>query len=279
MKIKIWGCRGTIPSPGEHTLKYGGNTTCVEIRDEGGFRTVIDAGSGLRLLGKQIIKDKCKEICLMITHAHWDHLMGFPFFTPAYIDGFKINLCGVAAAKDYLSKILPRQLEAPYFPVDFSQLKAEFHFCVNTPGKKLCHRLKIDSIELSHPNGGYGYKFVEDGKTFVFLTDNELSDKHSQSKTYQQYVDFCKNSDLLLHDAQYTNEEYKKTKGWGHSTYDMAVSLAKDANVKSLGLIHHDPDRTDEQLDKIVNELKLKLQNDKSKLNLFAAYEQMEIQL
>ena len=280
MRIKIWGCRGTLPSPGAHTVRYGGNTTCVEIRDQHNFCTVIDAGSGLRILGKQMLKDDdCTEICLMLTHAHWDHLMGFPFFIPAYLSKYKINVCGVASARQYLRNILARQLEAPYFPVDFSQLKAQFNFGCNVPGNKLCHRLQIDSIPLSHPNGGYGYKFTENGKSFVFLTDNELGHIHEGGKQFEDYVEFCKGAEILLHDAQYTDKEYEKTITWGHSTYRQTLRLATEAGVKRLGLIHHDPDRTDDEIDEIVAKLKKQIESDCSNIDIFAGSDGLELTL
>ncbi|GAB4267632.1 MAG: MBL fold metallo-hydrolase [Candidatus Rifleibacteriota bacterium] len=280
MKIKVWGCRGTLPTPGKHTLKYGGNTTCLEIRNKKNALTIVDAGSGIRLLGKKLLKEEdLTEMCLMLTHSHWDHLMGFPFFLPAYFSKYKINVCGVASARNYMCQSLARQLEAPYFPVNFEDLKAKFNFGCSGPGCARCSNLEISSIQLSHPNGGFGYKFVEDGRTFVFLTDNELGYQHEGGLLPYEYVDFAKNADLLLHDAQYTEEEYEKTKSWGHSTYKQALSLALDARVKRFGIIHHDPDRTDEQLDKFIPELQQKAENMGADLEVFAVYDGMEFNL
>ena len=279
MKIKVWGSRGTLPSPGSHTLKYGGNTTCIEIRNNDGYPTIIDAGSGIRLFGKELMKEKDRNnLCLMLTHSHWDHLMGFPFFQPAYFSRFNINVCGIASARNYMKHSLARQLEAPYFPVDFSQLKANFNFGCAMPGCANCKKIKIQSINLNHPNGGMGYKFTENGKTFVFLTDNELGDfRHDGGLKDEDYIEFCQNADLLFHDAQYTEEEYKHTKGWGHSTYQAAINLAIKANVKSLGLFHHDPDRTDSELDNIITNLKEK--NSDITFELFGVEESSEFVL
>jgi phosphoribosyl 1,2-cyclic phosphodiesterase len=280
MKIKVWGCRGTLPTPGQHTLKYGGNTTCIEIRNKKGFPTIIDAGSGLRLLGKSMLKEEnLDEMCLMLTHSHWDHLMGFPFFMPAYFSRFKINVCGVASARHYMSQSLARQLEAPYFPVNFDQLKARFNFGCSGPGCGSCHHIKITSIALSHPNGGFGFRFSENGRDFVLLTDNELGYQHPDGRLPEDYIEFCKNADLLFHDSQYTDAEYEKTRTWGHSTYNQALDLAIKANVKQLGLFHHDPDRTDAEIDQIVLSLQQTARNRNSGLEVFAVFDGQTIEL
>lgn len=280
MKIKVWGCRGTLPTPGKATLKYGGNTTCIELRNKNNYLTIIDAGSGLRLLGKQLMQEEnLKEMCLMLTHCHWDHLMGFPFFIPAYFSKFRINVCGVASARNYMRHSLARQLEAPYFPVDFEQLKADFNFDCAGPGCFNCKEISTKSIPLSHPNGGYGFRFSENGKDFVLLTDNELDFVHEGGLTADKYVEFCKGADILFHDAQYTDKEYEKTRGWGHSTYRQALKLAIDAGVKKLGLFHHDPDRTDEDIDEIVIKLQAAAKEQNSNVEIFAVYDGLTIEL
>jgi phosphoribosyl 1,2-cyclic phosphodiesterase len=280
MKITVWGCRGTLPTPGHHTLKYGGNTTCLEIRNKEGFPTIIDAGSGLRLLGKKLMQsDDSHELCLILTHSHWDHLMGFPFFIPAYFSKYKINVCGIQSARNYMAQSLARQLEAPYFPVNFDQLKAKFNFDCKGPGCERCVHLKVEAINLSHPNGGYGFKFSEGNSRFVFLTDNELGYQHPGGLITRDYIEFSRDADLLFHDAQYTDEDIVKTKTWGHSTYNEALDLAIEANVKKLGLFHHDPDRTDAEIDKIVEELQKKAATRSSRLEVFAVYEGMQIEL
>ena len=280
MKIKVWGCRGTLPTPGSSTNKYGGNTTCLEIRNKNNFPTIVDAGSGIRFLGKELLKDReINEMCLVLTHSHWDHLMGFPFFQPAYFSKYKINVCGVASAKNYMCQSLARQLEAPYFPVNFEDLKAKFSFGCSSPGCAQCKKLHMETITLSHPNGGFGYKFIEDGKTFVFLTDNELGFQHPGGKAPYEYVDFARDADLLFHDAQYTDAEYELTKGWGHTTFNQALKLAIDARVKRFGIFHHDPDRSDEDLDRIVAELQGRAKEKNANVEIFAVYEGMEINL
>jgi phosphoribosyl 1,2-cyclic phosphodiesterase len=260
MEVKIWGCRGSIPAPGRKTLRYGGESTCVEVKSENGEQIIIDCGSGLRVLGQELIKDKNRsDLRLLLTHSHWDHISGFPFFVPAYVPRFTITLCGGAQAQQSIVKYLTHQMEAPYFPVDFSAMRASFlpgcnfsngyceHSVNNGPDSIVCH-----SISLNHPNGGLGYKFVQGKKFFVFLTDNEIRYHHEEGLSRDDYVEFCKGANLLFHDAQYTEEEYQSKTGWGHSTYLDAVNLALDAGVASLGLFHHDPDHSDDFIDEQV---------------------------
>jgi len=284
MKIKIWGCRGSIATPGPTTLRYGGNSTCLEIRPAEGQIIIVDAGSGLRNLGKVLSQEKdVTRIRFFFTHSHWDHLVGFPFFQPAYSDRFSITLCSGQHVQDSIRKYLSHQMEPPYFPVAFHLLKAKFDFRCERPDMKPgnCHfdRVEIHPVPLNHPNGGYGYKFIERGKTFVFLTDNELGSKHEGGLSREKYIDFCRGVDLLFHDAQYTDEEYKLTQGWGHSTFVDATDIAIDAGVKSLGLFHHDPDRIDDDLDRQVEFCRERIRLANSAVECFAATEGMSIEL
>jgi len=280
MKIKIWGSRGSIAVPGPSTIKYGGNTTCIEVRTREGQMVIIDAGSGLRLLGKKLLKEKdTTEIFLMLTHAHWDHLSGFPFFVPAYLERYTINVYGGPSAKDSLKLYLKHQMSPPYFPVDFSHMNANFKFGNDCPNIGDVGLLEFSAIPLNHPDGGYGYKYTKKGKVFVFLTDNETRHKHPNGRPKEEYIEFCKGADLLFYDSQYTEKEYKLTKGWGHSTFADAVEIGVAAGVKKLGLFHHDPDRSDEDMDARVEECRKLIKKMKSGVECFGAAEGMEIQL
>ncbi|HNW36356.1 MAG TPA: MBL fold metallo-hydrolase [Candidatus Ozemobacteraceae bacterium] len=280
MKIKFWGCRGSIPAPGAHTLKYGGNTTCVELRPPGGGVLIIDAGSGIRMLGKQILKEKTTtNIFLLFTHSHWDHLIGFPFFTPAYFKKYNISVYGGPNAQTSLRKYLTHQMTPPFFPVEFDVMKANFHFGNGGPNAGCLGGVGFASIELSHPNGGYGFKLSCGGKSFVFLTDNEPAFPHEGGLPRECYVDFCRGADLLVHDAQYTDEEYKVTRGWGHSTFPEATRIAVDAGVKRLGLFHHDPDRSDDELDILVDSCRHQIEQAGADIDCFACMEGAEIDL
>jgi phosphoribosyl 1,2-cyclic phosphodiesterase len=255
-------------------LRYGGNTTCVEVRLGDGTLIIIDAGSGMRLLGKELLREKDgRRICLLLTHSHWDHIMGFPFFVPAYYGRYTIHVWGGSTARRSLKNYLERQMEPPYFPVEFDVMRAKFVFESESPGHTPSAVGEVMTAPLSHPNGGSGYKFVEDGKSFVFLTDNELAHQHEGGLTRDGYVEICRDADLLLHDAQYTDEEYERTKGWGHSTYNQVTSLAVEAGVKRLGLFHHDPDRIDDDLDAYVAGCQARVCEANAGIECFAAAE------
>lgn len=284
MKIRTWGCRGSIATPGPTTLRYGGNSTCLEIRSRTGQTIIIDAGSGLRNLGSLLIREKeTAPIRFFFTHSHWDHLVGFPFFRPAYSEHFSIGLCNGPHAEDTILKSLNHQMKSPFFPVDFRFLKARFEFrCERGHGEYgncRCHGLEISQTPLNHPDGGYGYKFMENGKTFVFLPDNELGFRHETGLSREQYVEFCQGADLLFHDAQYTEEEYTRARGWGHSTFGEAVDLGLEARVKCLVLFHHDPDRTDEDLDRQVQWCRERIRMAGSAMRCYAAEEGTTIEL
>lgn len=284
MKIKIWGCRGSITTPGPNTIRYGGNSTCVEIRSAEGSLFVVDAGSGVRNLGKALRHEPgISAIRFFLTHPHWDHLVGFPFFEPAYLDRYHITFCSGPHAQDAIRKYLSRQMESPYFPVNFNHLKARFNYRCDHPkmegGNCIIGSMEFLAFPLNHPNGGYGFKFVENGKTFVFLSDNELDFQHEGGLKSEQYAEFCRGADLLFHDAQYTTEEYRYRRGWGHSTYTDATNLAIDAGVKRFGLFHHDPDRTDDALDRQVDFCREQIHQAGSSVECFTCAEGMVIEL
>jgi phosphoribosyl 1,2-cyclic phosphodiesterase len=271
MRIKIWGCRGSIPSPGADTSRYGGNTTCVEVRLADGSLVIIDAGSGIRNLGRQLVRQKDPQrIHLLLTHAHWDHLQGFPFFLPAYREAFTIQVWGGPRPAGELRGFLRRQLEPPYFPVKFTSLPAGFRFTRQADSGLKLGDTRIEAIPLTHPNGGFGFRFSEGGRTFVYLTDNELGYDHPGGLSAAKYAELCGGADLLLHDAQYTEKEYRSTRGWGHSTFTAAEELGRAAQVRRFGLIHHDPQHTDLELDRILA---------RRRVECFGVTEGMEIQV
>lgn len=278
MKIKIWGCRGSLPTPGMKTVKYGGNSACVEVRLNNGAVIIFDAGSGIRRLGKELIRENdLREIYLYITHPHWDHLMGFPFFLPAYSERFKIHVRGGPNAKRSLKGYLAHQMEAPYFPVRFQSMKAEFNFNLGEPQIRKIEDTDIVPIRLNHPNGCYGFKIIEDGKSFIFFTDHELGFKHDGGLEIKEYLDFCKNADLIFHDAQYDDNEYLFAKGWGHSTFRDTNEFCLKAGIKRLGLFHHDPDHDDNQMEDYERYCKEIIRKADGDMECFAVMEGMEV--
>lgn len=279
MIVKCWGARGSIPVSGKEYIKYGGSTTCIEIRTKNNEVIIIDAGSGIRKLGHELLKEKKHDYNMIFTHAHWDHLLGFPFFQPIYAKGTHIKIYGYPFAQKSVKELIKISMTPPYFPVNFEDIKADISY-----HEALKEKLHIDSvtvvpISLSHPNGGFGYKFIEDGKCFVFLTDNELTFKHPSGLNYKDYMSFSSGADLLIHDSEYTQEDYRIKKGWGHSVYEDSLRLAIEANVKKFGLFHHNQERTDKELDKIVEDCRRIIKKEKSKLECFAVYEGLRIEL
>jgi phosphoribosyl 1,2-cyclic phosphodiesterase len=252
MYVKCWGSRGSIPVSGREYEKYGGDTTCVEIRTKDDQIIIVDAGTGMRRLGKKLVEEGRFTYSLIFTHAHWDHLMGFPFFRPLYMEQTHMQMEGCPFAQKYVETMLSKVMSPPSFPVRYQDIKARITYEPACPDHFNVGSVTVIPIGLSHPNQGTGYKFIEDGKVFVFLTDNELDFTHPGGLTFEAYRDFSAGADLLLHDAEFTEEEYRGTRQWGHSTYTTALKLAMAANVKRLGLFHLNQDRTDQGVDDLV---------------------------
>jgi phosphoribosyl 1,2-cyclic phosphodiesterase len=249
MEIRFWGTRGSIPSPGVHTLQFGGNTSCVEVVLASGYRVVIDGGTGLRLLGKHLMEnDPPVKIHLLLSHGHWDHLLGIPFFKPIYQENTEIMVDGWPPAFQAMTRVFDSHMGDGFFPVAFDHLKARIDFL-----NRLAHGplefegVRIEAIPLNHPQGGFGFRFREGNQTMVFITDNELG-----VGRLSDFVQFVAGCDLLIHDAQYLPEDFPEKQGWGHSSYEEVVALAQQAEVRHLILTHHDPGRSDIEVEKII---------------------------
>lgn len=279
MYIKCWGSRGSIPVSGKEYLKYGGDTTCLEIRTKTNDVIIVDAGTGLRRLGNQLIKEKITHFNFIFTHAHWDHLMGFPFFRPIFMESSEICVFRCPLPDKHVEKMISRVMTPPNFPIKYSDLKAKISYMDGCPNQFSIGSIKIVPITLSHPNSGCGYKFIEDGKTFVFMTDNELGFKHKEGLDIDDYIHFAKGADVLFHDAEFTPKEYKNSIEWGHSVYTDTVDLAIKAEVKKLGLFHINQERTDDQMDKIVSDCKKIIKNNKKDIDCFGVKANMVINL
>jgi len=252
MEIKFWGTRGSIPAPGAQTLEFGGNTTCVEVVLANGQRVVIDGGTGLRLLGQHLMENHIPcQFHLLLTHGHWDHLLGIPFFEPIYLESTKVIVDGWPPAFQAMTRVFDSHMGDGFFPVAFDHLKADIDY-LNTlaNGPLDLDGVLIDSIHLNHPQGGLAFRFREGKHTMVFATDNELG--AARGRRIPEFVEFVRGCDLLIHDAQYLPEEISERRGWGHSAYDEVVALAQQAEVHNLLFTHHDPGRSDGDVEKIV---------------------------
>lgn len=302
-KVKLWGVRGSIPCPGPLTAKYGGNTSCIQIITDMDYQIIIDSGSGIRELAGELLANpqykKPLKIYLFLSHTHWDHIMGFPFFTPIYIPTSEIDIYGpVTFEDDPLDKVVGGQLTYRYFPIRFDQLSAkiDYHRLQETqPGNPdtvlhLPGGMTVKFKYLNHPVSCLGYRFEYEGKVFSTCYDHEpflnlFSDDPDNAEEGQiaadeqndKVAEFYKGADFLIHDTQYTTKEYQKYLGWGHSTFKYAITQALKAKVKRLGLFHHDPGRTDAQIDSIKKEFAGKF--DKYGLEVFPCFEKQEIEL
>jgi phosphoribosyl 1,2-cyclic phosphodiesterase len=251
--VRFWGVRGSIPSPGADTAVVGGNTSCVEVIG-GGTRLVLDAGSGLRALGDSLVAEGAHQSTfILLSHVHWDHVMGLPFFTPLYMKGSRITIAAGPTGV-LLRDVLKRQMSAPMFPVDFDGIGAEVA-TVELPeeGSIDVGALRVTIARLNHPDPVLAFRISYGGRSVVYATDTE----HREGEIDPTLVHLCRGADALIYDAQYTPEEYDgkvgpSRRGWGHSTYAAGVDIARAARVKTLALFHHDPRRTDDGVAEIV---------------------------
>ncbi|MCB2225589.1 MAG: MBL fold metallo-hydrolase [Desulfarculaceae bacterium] len=260
MKFRFWGTRGSLPAPGPDTLVYGGNSTCCAIEHQG-RHLVIDAGSGIRALGMELMgpgvmggsqSSEGLDVALLMTHLHFDHIMGFPFFAPAYTPGAKVRLGGWPKGMAGIKGMFKNGRYDGGFPVAFSDLPSEvFHDEALTPPRFSWQGLEIRTTPLNHPQGAIGYRFEAPGGALVFITDNELP---VGGPPPAELVEFCRGAAVLIHDAQYLPGEMDICVGRGHSEFRACLALAKAAGADRLILTHHDPGRSDAQIDAMIAE-------------------------
>lgn len=276
MIIRCHGARGSIPVSGNGYLKYGGDTTCIEIRSKNNAIIIVDAGSGIRRLGNHLLSEGRFDYNILFTHSHWDHILGFPFFKPIYNEQCTINLMGCITTQGDIQKLLSRTMSAPYFPYPFEKLKAGIRYANDCRDDFFIDSIRISSIPISHPNTGMGFRFTEDEKSFVFLTDNELGHLHRGGRSFDDYADFSQDADLLIHDSEFSPDEYTTKRTWGHSSYTDTVDLAIAAGVDQLGLYHHNQDRDDDEQDIILEKCREIIRNRGSDLYCTAVRQEEE---
>ncbi len=305
MKVRFWGVRGSIPSPGSTTQKYGGNTACIELRVGPEDRLIIiDAGSGIRSLGNSLMaRDLPKgpiKADIFLSHTHWDHIMGYPFFTPIYIPGTKLKVHGpMSFEDDPLEEVVGGQMKYRYFPINLGELASSVEYVrlKENPHIDLGGGLRLSTKLLNHPITALGYRFEYDGRVVctcydtepfrnLFITDpddpayDEAMALEGNEVAVEQNLaveQFFAGADLLICDAQYTDAEYSARINWGHTTMEYAIGAANRAGVKKLAMFHHDPDRSDAALDEFA-----KIYCEPGKFGdteVFYAREGMEIEL
>jgi phosphoribosyl 1,2-cyclic phosphodiesterase len=252
-EVQFWGVRGSIATPGLSTVKYGGNTSCVEVR-AGSKRIIFDGGTGIRVLGQNLLKTMPLEGHIFFSHSHWDHIQGFPFFRPAFVPGNAFHIYGgVAPNGATMRQRLDDQMSHPNFPVPMQIMKSSMHFHDVEPGDviDIGDGVTVEAASMNHPNTALGYRVSWQGHSIVYATDTE----HYPDRIDENLIHLCRNADILIYDACYTDEEYNDTKtskvGWGHSTWQEALKLADVAKVKQVVMFHHDPDHDDLFLESI----------------------------
>jgi phosphoribosyl 1,2-cyclic phosphodiesterase len=285
VQVRFWGVRGSIPTPGFDTARYGGNTSCVTVEPErspeGGPTElfILDAGSGSRVLGLNLLREKRLPIRahVLLTHTHWDHIQGFPFFAPAFIPGNEITVYGDAGSEDDLQTTLAGQMLHRYFPVSLEQLGATLRFAAVQPGTHEVGSARVTVASLHHPGKTVGYRVEVGGCSVAYVTDCEPSGSLPDLTIDPGVLDLARDVDVLIHDAQYTDAEYPSKVGWGHSPVGFVVDVALAAGAKRLVLFHHDPTRVDGQLDDLVETARVRAQG--TELVIEAAAEGTTIEL
>jgi phosphoribosyl 1,2-cyclic phosphodiesterase len=278
MTVHFWGVRGSFPKPGASTVRYGGNTSCVSIDFLNDKILVLDAGTGIRELGKSII-DLPVKLFILLSHNHWDHVQGFPFFMPVYKSHQKIYVLPTLHGEELLCSLF-EQMDGAYFPVDSSNLPSQYECVPQRPVSFLSDQgFNISQIATNHPGGGHGYRIVKDGKTIIYITDNELYPPYKKTTEFDDFVRFCAFADVLIHDSQYIEQDMPAKHGWGHSLVSQACELALEAEVRHLILYHHDPDRSDDELDIIQEKARTWFQNNNPNIQCTVAFEGLELKI
>lgn len=295
--LRFWGVRGSIPTPGPGTVFYGGNTTCVEVRADGHL-IVLDSGSGIRLLGNQLVaefKGKALELTLLLSHTHWDHIQGFPFFAPAYIANNHVRIMGFEGYRKGLENTLAVQMESNYFPIGLRQLPSSITFLEQREMDFQIGSVRVRSIFVNHPGVCVGYRLDTSTGSLAFLPDHESyarmrlhprasGEKGQETMDYcraedQKLVEFLREVDVLILDSQYDEAEYQTHIGWGHSCYEDTVATALAAKAKQLYLFHHDPLHDDARISRMVGHARELVASHNGTLLVEAAREGLAVPL
>ncbi len=302
IKVKFWGVRGSIPTPGPSTIRYGGNTPCIEVQFQDGPLFILDAGTGIRELGKQLLKrNQPVNAYIFLSHYHWDHIQGLPFFRPAYQAGNRFTIIGSDDTNVNLNEIISFQMNPTYFPVAIEDMMADIQFRSIGEETFEIEGVRVQSMYLNHPGYALGFRFTYQGRHLVYISDNEPfrpfrnpetpDVKQVQKKKLEEIFDnfvenkdetlirFCEHADLLIHDSQFLPEEYQEKITWGHSPFDYTVDLAVKSMVKQLILFHHDPLHDDRMIDRIQALSQQRLKESGYAIPCWAAQEGMIIEI
>lgn len=286
MKLQFWGTRGSIAKSNAQVLRYGGHTSCVEIRSEANDLLILDAGTGLHGLSQQLIREQkpLRSASILISHTHWDHIQGLPFFAPFFFPNMVWNIYGPPTLSQDLESILGGQMQKTYFPITQEIFNAQINYHNLTEGEFSIGDIHVQAHYLNHPGVTLGYRIMVDGHTVVYSTDHEPHDCRlahgglpQVGSEDERHARFLSGADFVIHDTQYLAEEYERYRGWGHSTMEYVVDLAQQADVHSLVLFHHDPMRSDQEVDQIVNLSRERAQRRAGAIDIWAAAEQQPL--
>lgn len=285
LRVQFWGTRGSIPSPGPRTVRYGGNTPCTEVRTPDNWLIILDAGTGMRDLGRSLIERANGSPVrgdIFLTHAHWDHIQGMPFFAPIFGRGNHFTIWGAKSLETSIDRVVRDQMSPVVFPVTFEELDATIDFQELGTETRNGNGYEVSAFHVRHPGGCLGYRFRERTKDggLVYVSDNELGTggRYDLPADWRaRFIDWMRGADVLVHDASYTTEEYEHHRGWGHSTYRDTVEVALEAGVGTLVLFHHNPDRADEELDRRLAECRAVVAERGAALKVIAAAEGMQL--
>ena len=281
MRVRFWGARGSLATPGATTVRYGGNTSCAEITTPGGALIIIDCGTGIRQLGQHLLATKPPPLSghILISHTHWDHIQGIPFFGPFFAPGNKWNVYAPKGMSQSLRDALEGQMQYAYFPVQLDELGAEIRYHELVEGTFRIEDVTISTRYLNHPALTFGYRLEAGGAAIVYASDHEPHSRQLADGTGEisgeelRHCEFLAGADLVIHDAQYTAEEYPQKIGWGHSTVEYALAVCRAAGVRRVALTHHDPSRDDDAIDRIVTKARADLQALSATMEVLAATE------
>jgi len=306
MRVRFWGVRGSLPVPGAKTERYGGNTSCVEVRSAAGTRVVVDAGTGIRKLGKELAGDGeagRARVHLLISHTHWDHIQGLPYFAPLYQRGNKMSVYARKRDDLHLQAVFASQTHDPYFPVPFAEADAAIEFNELTDAAKFSiDDVQVACARLNHPYIATAYRLTADGASVVYVSDTapfsdilfedefvarppspgaELpaKDKQKLARMREGVVRLCEGADLVIYDTMFTSEDYQRIPHYGHSRPMDAVDICGEAGASQLALFHHAPERTDAEVDAILADTRASADKTARTLRVVAAYEGLDIEL
>ena len=278
MNITFYGVRGSIPAPGPDTVKYGGNTPCVFVELDNGASLILDAGTGIRQLGYRLA-ETTGSLHILLSHGHWDHIQGYPFFSPIYQRDRQIWVYTNVLEHAQLCSLFD-QIDGANFPLRANELPSRAE-CItdNVEAALAGEDIQVRRMPINHPGGGYAFHIESDGTSCAYITDNELDPPGKVSTTYDQWVDFCRGVDVLIHDAQFLDADMPFKHGWGHSVISQVRQLAVDAEVGCLVMFHHDPERTDAEIDLIQQENNAWFRGRRAPSRSLCAAEHLQIRL